>query len=192
MNLGQWRGSQSKLHGLLSSICTNLTFGHYRMIRPQDLDYKPSARRKSTLIVARLYDDDPNGEVLLNYVKKVLETPKCKWRLFYLLLLLKHLLRTDGQPPVARLRTALLHLRNPTRFNAVREGLLSMLSKNDMTEGISDLFEMATSSTSYASELVSAFGTTLKLQKAYLRFTLSHSCAVGARCHEPLAYTLTV
>ncbi|KAG8894345.1 hypothetical protein FRC00_009063 [Tulasnella sp. 408] len=144
------------------------------MIRPQDLDYKPSARRKSTLIVARLYDDDPNGEELLNYVKKVLGAPKY------------------GQPPVARLRTALLHLRNPTRFTAVREGLLSMLSKNDMTEGNSDSFKMATSSTSYASELVSAFGTTLKLQKAYLRFTLAHSCAVGARCHESLAYTLTV
>ncbi|KAG9042556.1 hypothetical protein FS837_010698 [Tulasnella sp. UAMH 9824] len=129
------------------------------MIRPQDLDYKPSARRKSTLIVARLYDDDPNGEVLLNYVKKVLDTPRY------------------GQPPVARVRTALLHLRNPTRFTAVREGLLSMLSKNDMTEGIGHSFEMATPSTSYASALVSSFCTTRKLQEAYLRFTLARSCA---------------
>ncbi|KIO33473.1 hypothetical protein M407DRAFT_17729 [Tulasnella calospora MUT 4182] len=129
------------------------------MIRPQDLDYKPSARRKSTLIVARLYDDDPNGDTLLNYVKKVLDNPKC------------------GQPPVARLRTALLHLRNSSRYAAVRDRLLSMLSKSDMTEDSSNSVEMATSPVTYASELVSVLGTTPKLQGAYLRFTLAHSCA---------------
>ncbi|KAG9016781.1 hypothetical protein FRB90_002158 [Tulasnella sp. 427] len=45
------------------------------MVRPQDLDYKPSAKRRSTLIVARLYDDDPTPDLLLDYAKDILNGP---------------------------------------------------------------------------------------------------------------------
>lgn len=48
------------------------------MIRPQDLDYKPSAKRKSTLVVARLLDEDLNSDLLLSAVKTILNDPKCK------------------------------------------------------------------------------------------------------------------
>ncbi|KAG8947031.1 hypothetical protein FRC04_011211 [Tulasnella sp. 424] len=136
------------------------------MIRPQDLDYKPSAKRKSTLVVARLLDEDLNSDLLLSAVKTILNDPK------------------SGQPPVATLRTVLLHLRSPSRFTAIRDRLLSMLLSGDMTEKGGDLMEMAPAPMTYATRLVAAFGATPKLQGAYLRFTLAHSCAMYHRSAE--------
>lgn len=90
-----------------------------------------------------------------------------------------HSTRVAGQPPVATLRTVLLHLRNPSRFTAIRDRLLSMLLSGDVAEKGGDLMEMVPAPMTYASRLVAAFGATPKLQGAYLRFTLAHSCAVS-------------